>query len=83
VAACHERVIVLFTWFLGLDVAVSSIGLGRIHLWLGGTLGAAAMGPFLWWRRPSLFQKARHAFDERGRTRVDGHASSTTSAAGG
>jgi hypothetical protein len=56
-------VIVLFTWFLGLDVAVSSLGLGRIHLWLGGLLGAAAMGSFLWWRHPGVLQRAGHAFD--------------------
>jgi hypothetical protein len=56
--------IVLLTWFLGLDVAVRSLGLGRIHLWLGGVLGAAAMGSFLWWRHPGVFQRAGHAFDE-------------------
>jgi hypothetical protein len=55
--------IVLFTWFLGLDVAVSSLGLGRIHLWMGGVLGAAAMGSFLWWRHPGVFRRAGHAFD--------------------
>jgi hypothetical protein len=56
-------VIVLLTWFVGLDVAVSSIGLGRIHLWLGGMLGAAAMAAFLWWRHPGVFDRAGHAFD--------------------
>lgn len=56
-------VIVLFTWFVGLDVAVGSLGLGRIHLWLGGVLGSAAMGSFLWGRHPGVFQRAGHAFD--------------------
>jgi hypothetical protein len=56
-------VVVLFGWFLGLDVAVGSIGLGRVHLWLGGILGAAAMASFLWWRHPGVFQRAQHAFD--------------------
>ena len=35
-----------------LDRAVQGAGLERLHLWLGGLAGIAAMGTFLAWRHP-------------------------------
>jgi len=35
-----------------LDVWVQHAGTGRLHLWLGGLAGIAAMGAFLAWRHP-------------------------------
>jgi len=39
-----------------LDVWVARAGIDRLHLWLGGLAGIAAMGVYLAWRRPGALR---------------------------
>lgn len=50
--------------FLGLDRAAEGVELPRLHLWIGGLLGAAAMGAFLVWRHPRIVRRAGTIWEE-------------------
>lgn len=53
--------VALAVYLLGcfaLDIAVSDIGLVRMHLWLGGLAGALAVAIYIGWRHPRAMTRA-------------------------
>jgi hypothetical protein len=43
---------------VALDLWVQRAGMGRLHLWMGGLAGIAAMGAFLAWRHPGAVRRS-------------------------
>ncbi|TFG98608.1 MAG: hypothetical protein E4H11_00200 [Myxococcales bacterium] len=43
---------------VALDFWVQRAGWGRLHLWMGGLAGIAAMGAFLAWRHPGALRRS-------------------------